>query len=74
MLFNSIQYAIFLPIVFILYWALPHKYRCSLLLVASYYFYMSWNVKYVALILLTTTLSYLAGLLLGKTEDIRKRN
>ena len=73
MLFNSIQYAIFLPIVFILYWALPHKYRCSLLLVASYYFYMSWNVKYVALILLTTTLSYLAGLLLGKTEDIRKR-
>ena len=68
MLFNSLAFAIFLPIVFILYWAVPHKYRWIILLVASYYFYMSWNVKYVVLILLTTFVSYLCGILVEKTD------
>lgn len=58
MLFNSLAFAIFLPIVFLMYWALPSKYRGALLLIASYYFYMSWNVKYVVLILFTTIVSY----------------
>ena len=58
MLFNSLAFAIFLPIVFFLYWALPSKYRSFFLLIVSYYFYMSWNVKYVVLILFTTVLSY----------------
>lgn len=66
MLFNSLAFATFLPIVFILYWQLPHKYRWILLLAASYYFYMSWNVKYVVLILFTTLVSYLSGILLEK--------
>lgn len=69
MLFNSFAYAIFLPIVFALYWLLPHKYRWALLLVASYYFYMSWNVKYVGLILFTTIASYVAALLMEKYEN-----
>ena len=64
MLFNSWQFGIFLPIVFGLYWLLPHKYRWTLLFIASYYFYMSWNVKYVVLILFTTVVSYLAAILL----------
>lgn len=68
MLFNSLAFAIFLPIVFILYWAFPHKYRWIILLVASYYFYMSWNVKYVVLILLTTFVSYICGILVEKTD------
>lgn len=68
MLFNSLSFAIFLPIVFILYWAIPHKFRWIILLCASYYFYMSWNVKYVVLILLTTTVSYLCGLLVEKSD------
>ena len=34
---------LFLPVVFILHWLLPHKWRWALLLAASYYFYMSWN-------------------------------
>ena len=50
MLFNSFAYAVFLPCVFILYWILPHKFRWPLLLVASYWFYMSWNAAYVVLI------------------------
>lgn len=62
MLFNSLKYAIFLPVVFALYWIIPHKYRCWLLLIASYYFYMSWNIKYVLLIAFITAVAYFAGL------------
>lgn len=61
MLFNSFAFAIFLPIVFALYWCLAHKYRWVLMLVASYYFYMSWNAKYVVLILFTTGISWGGG-------------
>lgn len=73
MLFNSLAFAVFLPIVFILYWALPHKYRYILLFLASYYFYMSWNVKYVVLILFTTFVSYTSGLLLKEMQFQRKK-
>ena len=73
MLFNSLQYAVFLPIVFALYWALPHRYRQPVLLIASYYFYMSWNVKYVVLILFTTAVSYTAAVLLERTDRTGKR-
>ena len=73
MLFNSWQFAIFIPIVFILYWLLPHRFRWVLLFAASYYFYMSWNVKYVVLILFTTCASYFAALFLEKTENEKTR-
>ena len=73
MQFNSLQFAIFLPIVFAMYWLLPHKYRWMFLLGASYYFYMSWNVKYVFLILLTTGVTYLAALLIESTESRNRR-
>ena len=71
MLFNSMAFAIFLPIVFIIYWAIPHKFRWPLLLVVSYYFYMSWNPKYVILILFTTIISYVAGLIVDRCESIK---
>lgn len=71
MLFNSLEYAVFLPLVFALYWILPHKFRWILLFISSYYFYMSWNVKYVALILFTTIISYVCSLLLEKTENVK---
>ena len=66
MSFNSLSFAIFLPVVFALHWALPHRCRGLILLAASYYFYMSWNQKYVLLILSTTLVSYLAGLAIEK--------
>ena len=72
MLFNSLAFAIFLPIVFFLYWALPSKYRSFFLLIVSYYFYMSWNVKYVVLILFTTVLSYGCARLLEKYPAHKK--
>lgn len=73
MLFNSLSFAIFLPIVFFAYWALPQRHRWVLVLAASYYFYMSWNVKYVVLILFTTVISYGAAILLERTPDRRKK-
>lgn len=71
MLFNSIQYAFFLPIVFILYWAIPKHFRWGILLVSSYYFYMNWNPKYVVLILFTTLISFLCALMIEKTKNIK---
>ena len=73
MLFNSFAYAIFLPIVFFIYWLLPHKYRWILLLISSYYFYMSWNPKYVVLIAFSTITSYACGILLSKTNSTWKK-
>ncbi len=58
MLFNSISFAIFLPIVFAIYWIIPHRFRNGFLLICSYYFYMSWNPNLVFLILGTTVVSF----------------
>jgi D-alanyl-lipoteichoic acid acyltransferase DltB (MBOAT superfamily) len=69
MLFNSIAFMIFLPLVFSVYWVTPYKHRWIPLLIASYYFYMTWNIKYVVLILLTTGVSYMAAILLEKTDS-----
>ena len=69
MLFNSVAFAIFLPIVFILYWILPAKSRWILLLAASYYFYMGWNPKYAILIAISTIITYLSGILLNKLNN-----
>lgn len=73
MLFNSYAFAIFLPIVFIIYWILPHKFRWVLMLAASYYFYMSWNAKYIFLIFFTTVISYIAARLLENEESKKKK-
>ena len=72
MLFNSLQFAIFFPVVFALYWSLPEKFRVYIILVSSYYFYMSWNAKYVVLILFTTIVSYFAAIMLEKFRLARK--
>ncbi len=73
MLFNSMTYVVFLPLVFSIYWMVPHRYRWIILFTSSYYFYMSWNPKYVVLILFTTLISYTAGILIEKESDKAKR-
>ena len=73
MLFNSLTYAIFLPVVFALYWLMPRKCKWIVLFISSYYFYMSWNLKYVVLILGTTAISYFAALLLEKCDTTKKK-
>lgn len=66
MLFNSVDFLIFFPIVVFVYFLIPKKIKHIWLLVSSYYFYMCWNPKYAALILLSTVVTYLAGLLIEK--------
>lgn len=68
MLFNSLHYAIYFPIVVTLYFLLPHRFRWVWLLIASYYFYMAWIPIYVLLLIITTTVSYFTGILLYTTE------
>lgn len=66
--FNSPEFLIFLPLVLILYWLVPHKFRYIVLLLASYYFYMSWNVWLIFLIVATTLVSYASGLLIERVQ------
>lgn len=71
MIFNSLAFAVFLPLVFLLYWAIPHKYRWVFLLAASYYFYMSGDVQYVLLLAVTTVVTYLCALQIEKCRSKR---
>ena len=73
MLFNSLQYVIFLPIVVMLYFLIPYKYRIYLLLAASYYFYMCWKVEYIFLILGSTLIDYYAGIQIEKSRTQRRK-
>lgn len=64
MLFNSIDFAIFLPIVFLLYWFVTNKnlkLQNFLIVVASYVFYGWWNWKFLSLILFSTLVDFLIG-------------
>ena len=73
MLFNTLDYILFLPIVIIGYYLLNAKYRWALLLIASYYFYMCWKPEYVVLILISTLIDYFAGLQMAKRDSKKKR-
>ncbi|MDX2359359.1 MAG: MBOAT family O-acyltransferase [Crocinitomicaceae bacterium] len=73
MLFNTLDYILFLPIVIIGYYLLNAKYRWALLLIASYYFYMCWKPEYVVLILASTLIDYFAGLQMAKRDSKKKR-
>ncbi|PID91752.1 MAG: membrane-bound O-acyltransferase family protein [Bacteroidetes bacterium] len=68
MLFNSLEFLIFFPIVVAAYFAMNPRYRWILLLIASYYFYMCWNYKYIVLIMFSTVVDYFAGILMHKLE------
>ncbi|MGN1022529.1 MAG: MBOAT family protein, partial [Lachnospiraceae bacterium] len=64
--FNSLGYLVFFPVITILYFLLPvQKLRNALLLVASYFFYMCWNPKYIILMFLCTLVTYLDGIFIG---------
>ena len=73
MLFNSFEFLIFFPVVTVLYFILPHKYRWVLLLAASYYFYMAWKPAYVLLIFLSTIIDYFASIWMSKQTEKSKR-
>ena len=76
MLFNSFNFAIFLPIVFILYWFLTDKnlsLQNILLLAASYYFYACWDYRFLFLLLFSTALDYYTGIRMFEASKPRSK-
>ncbi len=76
MLFNSINFALFLPVVFTLYWALSRKslnLQNLLLLFASYFFYACWDWRFLFLLLFSTALDYFTGLKIHQSENSTTR-
>lgn len=69
MLFNSIDFLIFFPIVTTLYFVFPHKIRNYWLLAASYFFYMCWNPKYILLLMTSTFITYLSGIVMERIKQ-----
>jgi D-alanyl-lipoteichoic acid acyltransferase DltB (MBOAT superfamily) len=66
MLFNSIDFLIFFPIVTSIFFLIPRKARNIWLLLVSYYFYACWNPRYTVLIAVSTVITYGSGLAIGK--------
>ena len=73
MVFNSIEYVIFLPVVVLLFYLLPQKSRWLMLLVASCVFYMWFVPKYILILFATIIIDYSAGILMEKHADDPKK-
>lgn len=76
MFFNSIDFAIFLPLVFFLYWFVTNKnlrIQNILIVIASYIFYGWWDWRFLALIVFSTFTDFLTGILLSKQESNKIR-
>lgn len=73
MLFNSIEFLIFLPIAFILYWSVFRQLKLQnlFIVIASYIFYGWWNKEFLILIAITTLLSFSSGILIKKFNGKR---
>ena len=72
MLFNSIEFLIFLPTVFCLYWFVSQKNLRAqnlLLLISSYVFYSWWDWRFLSLIFLSTVVDYFVGLKIHNSSD-----
>lgn len=76
MFFNSLEFTIFLPIVFVLYWFCTNrnlKLQNLLLVLASYLFYGWWDWRFLSLIVFSSCVDYFVGIGIAKSEDSRKR-
>lgn len=75
MLFNSLEFLVFLPVVFALYWFVfkGRKPQNFLIVAASYVFYGWWDWKFLLLIAFTSLCSFLSGKLIGKSEGNPKK-
>ena len=74
MLFNSLEFILFFPIVCLVYFLLPGlKGRTLFLLLASYYFYMCWEPVYALLLLTSTAITYLSGLCMSYFQERKWR-
>jgi alginate O-acetyltransferase complex protein AlgI len=69
MLFNTARFFLFFAVVLVLHYASPRPLRKWILLAASYFFYMSWNPKFVLLLLTLTAIDYTAGLWIERCQE-----
>ena len=77
MLFNSISFAIFLPIVFILYWWIfkkKYKSQNRLFLFASFYFYACWDYRFLFLLIFSILLDYFSGIQIERAKSKKAAN
>ncbi len=73
MVFNSVEFLVFLPVVVLLFYLLPQRARWFMLLAASCVFYMWFVPKYILILLVTIVIDYLAGILIERNDDRPKR-
>jgi D-alanyl-lipoteichoic acid acyltransferase DltB (MBOAT superfamily) len=73
MLFNSVPFFIFLTVTLILFYAAPKSWRRLVLLFASYFFYMSWNWRFIPLLLSLTIIDYFCALWIVRTEEAKRK-
>ena len=76
MLFNSINFALFLPIVFLLYWFATNKrreYQNILLLISSYFFYACWDWRFLFLLVFSTFLDFYTGIKIFESINNKKK-
>jgi D-alanyl-lipoteichoic acid acyltransferase DltB (MBOAT superfamily) len=73
MLFNSLEFALFFPVVTILFFLLPHRFRWLLLLLASCFFYMFFKPVYILILLFTIVIDYYAGIWIARQQDKKKK-
>jgi len=73
MLFNSLHFLIFFPIITAIYFLLPVKFRRIFLLAASWYFYMAWKPEYILLLAFSTSADYWLAIQMGKAKSLIKR-
>lgn len=68
MLFNSLDFLIFFPVVLLAYHVIPNRFKHLFLLGASYYFYMCWDAQYALLLLFSTLVTYLCALGIDRVQ------
>lgn len=76
MLFGSLDFAVFLPLVFVAYWAVPsqrHGLRCGVLLLASLVFYGWWNWRFLSLLLGTALVPFLLAIGMDRADSLQKK-
>lgn len=76
MLFNSLNFAFFLPVIFIIYWSLNNRslrVQNVILLIASYYFYSCWDYRFLFLLIFSTLLDYFTGIKMSEASSIRSK-
>ena len=73
MLFNSIEFAIFFPVVVAMYFLSPQRWRVTLLLAASCFFYMAFIPVYILILLVTILIDYFAGIYIERVEGPKKK-